>query len=281
MAQDLEGFEQGRSQRAVLPSRRLEYNLEEATLLGGGLLQEQLARPACQAQHVDGLIDWGWRGFLDILDVALQPVLLGAPRSRLLVEKLLGNPPIAPVQVHRLDSRLDLIVPGPQLLDSLRAARLLGPIGGEYIVIEPFEDGLRNDPFLQNSGELACENFLARVWLLAFSPVARAVVVHVLPLLQLADKQAAAVAAVDQSGIREIMLHFPRLVLGASIQQLLNTLPTFAGDQRLVRARVRASIPIEIAGVQPLSQYLVNDAAVELATTQLETFAVKFRHEHL
>ena len=77
----------------------------------------------------------------------------------------------------------------------------------------------------------------------AFSPVAGAVVVHVLPLFHLADKQAAAMAAVDQSGVREVVLHFPRLVLGASIQQFLNALPTFAGDQRLVRARVRACRP--------------------------------------
>ena len=33
-------------------------------------------------------------------------------------------------------------------------------------------------------------------------------------------------AAADQSGVREIMLHFPRLVLGARIQQLLNTVKT-------------------------------------------------------
>jgi hypothetical protein len=197
----------------------------------------------------------------------------------LLVEELLGDPPIELVQIHRLDARLDLLVPGLQLLDSLRAGRLFGLVGGEHIVTEPFEDGLRNDQFLQNFGELACEDFLARVWLLAFPPVAGAVVVHVLPLFQLADKQAAAVAAVDQSG--EIVLHFPRLVLGASIQQLLNTLPTFAGDQRLVRARVRATVPIEIAGVQPLSQDLANDTAVEFPTAQLETFAVKFLHEHL
>lgn len=51
------------------------------------------------------------------------------------------------------------------------------------------------------------------------------------------------------------MLHFPRLALSASGQQILNTLPTFAGDQRLVRVRVRAAV------------------AIELATAQLETFS--------
>jgi len=35
-------------------------------------------------------------------------------------------------------------------------------------------------------------------------------------------------AAVDQPCVREIVLHFASLVLGASIQQLLDALPTFA-----------------------------------------------------
>ena len=59
-------------------------------------------------------------------------------------------------------------------------------------------------------------------------------------------------AAVDQSGIREVVLHFPGPVLGARIQQHLNALPTFAGDQRLVGARVHPAVPIEVAGVQRL-----------------------------
>jgi len=122
------------------------------------------------------------------LDLALQPVLFGAPSRRLLVEKLLRDPPIELVQVHRLDACLDLLVPGLQLLDRLRAGRLLGLVGGEHIATEPFEYGLRNDQFLQNFGELACENFLARVGLLAFSPVAGAVVVHGLPLFQLPSR---------------------------------------------------------------------------------------------
>jgi len=40
MAQDLERFEQGRSQRAVLPRRLFNNHLEQSALLGGGLLQE-------------------------------------------------------------------------------------------------------------------------------------------------------------------------------------------------------------------------------------------------
>ncbi len=71
LAQDFERFEQGCPQRPILPSRLFDNHLEQPALLGGGLLQEQLACPARQAQHVDGLIDWGRRGILDILDLAL------------------------------------------------------------------------------------------------------------------------------------------------------------------------------------------------------------------
>jgi|HubBroStandDraft_6_1064221.scaffolds.fasta_scaffold189153_2 hypothetical protein len=86
---------------------------------------EQLARPASQPQHVDGLIDGGRCGFLDILDLAHKPILLPEPSSRMLVEKLLGDAPVELVHVHRLDARLDLLVPGLQLLDGVWTGRLL------------------------------------------------------------------------------------------------------------------------------------------------------------
>ena len=83
--------------------------------------------------------------FWSFLDLALQAVLLAAPRSRLLVEELLGDAPVELVQVHRLDARLDLVVLGLQLLDGLRAGRLLGLVRGEDNVTQPFEDRSRDD----------------------------------------------------------------------------------------------------------------------------------------
>src|SRR5712691_5038830 len=150
-----------------------------------------------------------------------------------------------------------------------------------YSVAKPFKNRLRNDQLPQEVGEFASEDFLARVRLRAFSPVAGAVVVHVLSLFQLADKQAAAVAAADQTSKGEIVLHLSRLVLGASIQQLLDALPTFVGHQRLVGARVRCAVPIKIASIQALSKDLVNDTAVELAATQLEALSIEFLHQRL
>jgi len=46
MAQDFERFERGRPQRPFLPSRLFDNHLEQPALLNGGLLKEQLPRPA-------------------------------------------------------------------------------------------------------------------------------------------------------------------------------------------------------------------------------------------
>ncbi len=69
-------------QGAVLPGGLFHHGLEQPTLLAGGLLEEQFARPTRQAKHVDGIIDWGRRGLLDILDPAQQTILLPAQCDR-------------------------------------------------------------------------------------------------------------------------------------------------------------------------------------------------------
>ena len=60
-----------------------------------------------------------------------------------------------------------LVVASLEFLDGLRTGRLLGLVGGEHSVTEPFEDCLRNDQFLQDVPELASEDLLARVRLRA------------------------------------------------------------------------------------------------------------------
>jgi hypothetical protein len=70
MPQNFKRFEQRRLQRAVLPGGLFHHRLEQFALLGGGLLEEQLTGPTRQAKHVDGLIDRGGGGLLDVLDLA-------------------------------------------------------------------------------------------------------------------------------------------------------------------------------------------------------------------
>ena len=88
-------------------------------------------------------------------------------------------------------------------------------------------------------------------------------------------------AAMDQPGVRELVLDFAGPIFGARIQQLLNALPTLACHQRLVSASVRRAIPIEIACVQAFPQDLVDDAAVESASTQLYAFRGHLFHQRL
>lgn len=77
------------------------------------------------------------------------------------------------------------------------------------------KDRLGNDELQEDVGELPGEGLLARVRLRALPAVARAVIVHVSPFFQFAYKQAPAMAAADEPGVREIMLYLPRLLLDA------------------------------------------------------------------
>ena len=81
---------------------------------------------------------------------------------------------------------------------------------------------------MENVGESAREHLLPRVRLRAFSAIPRAVIVHVLAFLQFPDEKTAAMTTVDQSRVREIVLHFSRAIRGACVEQLLDTLPGFA-----------------------------------------------------
>jgi hypothetical protein len=100
MAQNFKWFEQASLQNAVLPRRHFHNRLEQPPLLSRRLLEEQLARPARQAKHVDGVINRGRRGLLDAVDFAEQPILPPAhrrgrcrmePRARRLRISLIGG----------------------------------------------------------------------------------------------------------------------------------------------------------------------------------------------
>src|SRR5579863_4893976 len=104
-------------------------------------------------------------------------------------------------------------------------------------------------------------------------------VIHVLALLQLANQQATAMPAMHQTGVREIVLHFASAIRCPRVEQLLDTLPSFAAYQGFVRALVSCAIPIEIATVKTLSKNMVDIAAIQLATAQRNAFAVQFLDE--
>jgi hypothetical protein len=75
-------------------------------------------------------------------------------------------------------------------------------------------------------------------------------------------------AAVHQACVCEIVLHFPCVIRGARVQQLLNMLPTLPADKRFVGALVRVAVPIEIATVETRPEDTVNRTAVESAPAE-------------
>ncbi len=77
---------------------------------------------------------------------------------------------------------------------------------------------MRDHKLSKDAGELAGEDLQVRVRLSALSAVAGAVVVQIPALFQLADEEAAAVAALHQPSESEIVLHLPGLVLRSRIQ---------------------------------------------------------------
>ncbi|HSB17331.1 MAG TPA: hypothetical protein VLE22_22975 [Bryobacteraceae bacterium] len=188
------------------------------------------------------------------MHLAQHSLLLAAPRLSLLVEELLGNTTVEFIHVHGFDPCLHLVVPGLQPFDGLFAGGSLRPIRLEHNIAKPIEYRLRDNELLQNIGELAGEDFLARVRLWAFASVAGTVVVHVSALLDFAHKRASAVATMHQTRVGEFMLYLPRFVLGTRIQQLLDPLPTLAGHERLVRALVHGAVPFELPHVQAVAQ---------------------------
>jgi hypothetical protein len=131
----------------------------------------------------------------------------------------------------------------------------------------------------KNAGELTAEHLLPRVRLRAFSTVAGAVVADGPPLLQFTYEQATAMAAVHQPGVGEIVLHFASAIRRPRVEQLLDTLPSFAAHQGFVRALVCGTVPVEIATVKTLSKNMVDIAAIQLTTAQRNTLAVQFLDE--
>ena len=185
VAQDFERFEQGRLQRAVLPSRFLHNHLEQPALFDGGLLEEQFARPTRQAKHVNGLIDRDWCGLPDVLDLAKETILFAAQGASLFIEKLLRDAPVEFIKIHRPDARFDLVVAGLKLLVGFCTGGLLGTVRIQNRLAQLVQNGRRDNEFLQYAGEFAREDFLPCVRLRAFPAVARTVVVHIPALLQL------------------------------------------------------------------------------------------------
>ena len=158
------------------------------------------------------------------LNVSLAAFLLVAPlRAHALVEAFL-NPPIQLVDVHDIDALLESVPFCLKPADRVAVFALLvgtalpesadDPL--EYLVIDP-QAG-------QVLGEQLLQHFLADIWLAAFSLEAGAMVVDVLPLLDLGNQRTAAMGALDDAREREALLQAPPSG-PAAVEDVLDLMP--------------------------------------------------------
>ena len=107
------------------------------------------------------------------------------------------------------------------------------------------------------------EDFLPNVGFRAFPLVARAVIVDVLPLLDISNHGATAVAALDQARESKIVLGSAMALSMAAVQDVLHLVPELTRNDRLVGTLVDATVPVEFAHVDALAKDLVYRAERE------------------
>lgn len=259
MPQNLKRFEQRGLQHAALPGRFFDYRVKESALFARWLLKEQLARPACQPHHIDGLIHRGWCRRLNILDLAQQVALLGTHRLGALIKGLLADPPVEFVRVHCLDPSFKLVVSDFESRDNISASGLLSPVGVQNLIAKPIEDRPWDDQFLEYVGEFTRQKFLPHIALVAFPAIASAMVVNVLAFLRFTDEETSAMPAPDDPSKGKVVLHLSSFGFGSRAQHALHSLPAFASYKRFVGAPVGFSVPIKITRIQTFPEYLMSD----------------------
>ena len=73
-------------------------------------------------------------------------------------------------------------------------------------------------------------------------------------------------AAANEAGEREIVPDAVLSGFNALVDEVLDSVPCVAADKRFMPAFIRHSVPIEIAGIDPLSQDLVQGARSDAAS---------------
>ncbi|MDP7155743.1 MAG: hypothetical protein QF705_04775 [Arenicellales bacterium] len=123
---------------------------------------------------------------------------------------------------------------------------------GEDLVVEAQAIEQFGEPFLQH--------LLPGVRLRAFPFGPAAVIVDVAALLDLGDHRTATVPAAHQAGEGEVALRLLVAVHIAAAEQGLRFVPQLTADDRLVRAVVALTLPIEVTHVDRIAQHLVHAA---------------------
>ncbi|KQM17259.1 hypothetical protein ASE73_09775 [Sphingomonas sp. Leaf24] len=99
---------------------------------------------------------------------------------------------------------------------------------------------------------------LANIWVRTFPFRVAAPVVDVLLLFDVADEQAAAMAAMHQPGEQEILLDALNPLRVPAIEDALHSRPKLDRDQRFMRSLIAFAEPFELARIDARAQHLVN-----------------------
>ena len=86
-------------------------------------------------------------------------------------------------------------------------------------------------------------------------------------------------SAAHQATEREVALDPVPVGLAVAVEEKLNSLPGFLGDQRLVIALEGLAIEIEFAAIEALSENLVQGALVNRLAAKSQTFATRSSYE--
>src|SRR5207249_3560178 len=120
----------------------------------------------------------------------------------------------------------------------LRPSRLFGLIGLDQFRLHPCQNRRGYNQITQTSGKLLFQDLFTRIWLRTVSAVARAVVIHVPPLLNLTHQGAPAVSTADHARECEVMSDLAVLFLMSPVQDFLHAFPNLGRHQRFVTALI-------------------------------------------
>ncbi|HEY6341213.1 MAG TPA: hypothetical protein VIY49_06955 [Bryobacteraceae bacterium] len=116
------------------------------------------------------------------------------------------------------------------------------------------------------------QDFFPRVGFFAFPFVPGAVVVNVASLLQLSDEAASTMSTSDQRRVGEVVNDLPVSKFLAGVKPILHTFPSILADQRFERSSIKNSLPLELAGIDPIAENYVDAAHVDSAGSEGDPF---------
>ncbi|HVD02347.1 MAG TPA: hypothetical protein VNG93_14595 [Candidatus Dormibacteraeota bacterium] len=219
---------------------------------------EHSACLACHLQNSGSVGDLATVGLPVLMDGLGYTVLLVSPVRRHAVEVGGGDPPVQLVEIHGVEALLDDVVLRLKPRDGFIVELLLVDIALAQSGGQVFQRRLREGHAVEQCRDVTLDDLLPRVARRTFAAVAGAAQVVIATLVALGDHRASAMAAADQAGEQELMLSPLWVNSVAPVEHVLDAVPEVSGEKCLMCTAVRASVPDEVAAVEPVSQDVVD-----------------------